>query len=54
MATHTQAVPNNAHWTRTSVVVATISLPLATTATIHPTNIHKMMCAINIPFSVHK
>jgi hypothetical protein len=54
VATHTQVAPINANGTRTSVIVATISLPLATNATIHPTNIPKMRCVGNIPFSIHK
>jgi hypothetical protein len=40
--------------TRASVIVATISLPLAANATIDPTNIAAVRCANAIPLSTQR
>lgn len=40
--------------TRISVIVATISLPLAANATAHPTNNDAMTCPIAIPYVAKK
>ena len=48
--THTKAAaPVIAERTRPSIMVATISLPLAAIATTHPTNIDAITCPIAIP-----
>jgi hypothetical protein len=47
-------MPAIAQKMRASVIVATISRPLAASATIEPTNSEAMMCPINIPLSSHR
>jgi len=54
VATHTKAAPISAQRARASDVAATISLPLAANATIHPTNIAAITCPIAIPFVAKK
>lgn len=49
VASHTKPKPVNAQRMRLNAIVATISLPFVTMATMHPTNIDSIRCAISIP-----
>jgi hypothetical protein len=50
---HTQAEPINTPKTRANIVAAIISLPLAASATIQPTNMDATISCTDIPFRSH-
>jgi hypothetical protein len=53
VATHTKAAATIPQKTSASAIVATISLPFAANATIHPTSNEAMRCATPTPSSTH-